>query len=367
MNITIDREILLKPLTSVCSIVERRHNLPILANLLLKTSREALSLTATDMEMQISLSIPAKADGEVSTTLSARKLLDICRSLPDQAQINLEVKDSRALVKSGRSRFTLQTLPSADYPLMANMSKEASLRLTFPQGKLMRLLRQVEFAMAQQDIRYYLNGVLLEVDKNRLNFVGTDGHRLSFTSQQLEQSYENWELILPRKTVLELIKLLEDSNELVEIDVSNTQANFTFSGIRLISKVIDGKFPDYTRVIPNGYHNSFTIDRLTLLLAMQRASILSNEKYRGIRMVLGKNSLCLISNNSDQEEAEEELEIAYAGSPLDIGFNVNYMIDVLNNVSSDSVIFSFADANSSCLITLPDDNNYKYVVMPMRI
>lgn len=367
MNIKIDRDTLLKPLSSVCSIVERRHTLPILTNLLLEASGNTLSLTATDLEMQISLSIPVDADGNMATTVSARKMLDICRTLPESAQITLEVNDSRMQVRTGKSRFNLQTLPAADYPLMAKAGGDTSLTLELTQQGLKSLLRQVDFAMAQQDIRYYLNGLLLEVNGDRLNVVGTDGHRLSFTSARLEAQYEKQELILPRKTVLELIKLLDDSEDKVALEVSANQVNFSFSGIRLISKVIDGKFPDYTRVIPTGYTNSFQTDRLALLLAMQRASILSNEKYRGIRMVLGKNSLRLISSNSEQEEAEEELEIAYDGEPLDIGFNVTYMIDVLNNVSTDTVSYAFADANSSCLVTVPGDDDYKYVVMPMRI
>lgn len=367
MNIKIDRDALLKPLSSVSGIVERRHTLPILTNLLLEAGQDSLSLTATDLEMQISLSLPVAQGSPVATTVSARKLLDICRSLPEQAQISLEISDNRMQVKAGKSRFNLQTLPAADYPLMAKSADETSLLLSLPQVTLKSLLRQVEFAMAQQDIRYYLNGLLLEVNGSRLNIVGTDGHRLSFTSHALDSSYEKQELILPRKTVLELIKLLDDSEEPVELEVSANQVNFAFSGIRLISKVIDGKFPDYTRVIPSGYSNSFIVARQSLLLAMQRASILSNEKYRGIRMVLGKGSLRLISSNTEQEEAEEELEIGYDGDPLDIGFNVTYMIDVLNNVGSETVTFSFADANSSCLVTVPGDDDYKYVVMPMRI
>lgn len=367
MNIKIDREALLKPLSSVSGIVERRHTLPILTNLLLEAKQGSLTLTATDLEMQISLSLPAEPAGDIATTVSARKMLDICRSLPDQSQITLEITDNRMQIRAGKSRFNLQTLPAADYPLMAKGGGETNLVLTLGQSQLKRLLRQVEYAMAQQDIRYYLNGLLFEVNGNRLNVVGTDGHRLSFTSTELAQSYEKQELILPRKTVLELIKLLDDSEDDVSIEVSANQANFSFSGIRLISKVIDGKFPDYTRVIPTGYQNRFEVDRQILLLAMQRASILSNEKYRGIRMVLGKDSLRLISNNSEQEEAEEELEIAYDGDPLDIGFNVTYMIDVLTNVGTEKANFSFADANSSCLVTVPGDDDYKYVVMPMRI
>ena len=221
--------------------------------------------------------------------------------------------------------------------------------------------------MAQQDIRYYLNGLLLEVNDNKLNIVGTDGHRLSFTSTMLNQSYEKTDVIIPRKTVIELIKLLDDSEDEISIEINTGQVNFSFADIKLISKVIDGKFPDYHRVIPVGHQNSFSVNRVGILTAMQRASILSNEKYRGIRMVLSNNNLKLISTNTEQEEAEEELEIDYTKDGLDIGFNVTYLIDVLNNVNDENINFSFADANSSCLITVPNDDNYKYVVMPMRI
>lgn len=367
MNIKINRDTLLKPLSSVTSIVERRHTLPILSNLLLEAKDEKIVLTATDLEMQISLALQTPVGGELSTTISAKKLLDICRSLPENAEITMATAESRIQVKTGKSRFNLQTLPAADYPVMTKATGTTYTVVTIDQKSLKRLFKQVEFAMAQQDIRYYLNGLLFEVNGNRLNVVGTDGHRLSFTSTGLAQSYEKQELILPRKTVIELIKLLDDSEEDVTIEIASGQVNFSFGDIKLISKVIDGKFPDYTRVIPVGHKNSFNVDRMTILLAMQRASILSNEKYRGIRMVLGSDSLRLISTNSEQEEAEEELEIAYAGDSLDIGFNVTYMIDVLNNVNCDSVTFSFADANSSCLITVADDETYKYVVMPMRI
>ncbi|HSH73420.1 MAG TPA: DNA polymerase III subunit beta [Methylophilaceae bacterium] len=367
MNIKINRDTLLKPLSSVSGIVERRHTLPILSNLLLEAKDEKIVLTATDLEMQISLSVHTAIGGELSTTISAKKLLDICRALPENTEINMATTDSRVQVKAGKSKFNLQTLPAADYPVMTKSAGSASATINIGQGTLKRLFKQVEFAMAQQDIRYYLNGLLFEVSANRLNVVGTDGHRLSFTSTELSQNYEKQEIILPRKTVIELIKLLDESDEEVTIEITSGQVNFSFGDIRLISKVIDGKFPDYTRVIPVGHQNNFTVDRMTILLSMQRASILSNEKYRGIRLVLGQNSLRLISTNSEQEEAEEELEINYVGDPLDIGFNVTYMIDVLNNVNSDNIVFSFADANSSCLVTVPNDNNYKYVVMPMRI
>lgn len=366
MQFKINREVLLKPLTNVTGIVERRHTLPILSNLLLEARNNQIKMTATDLEMQISLTLENAFEGELSTTISAKKLLDICRSLPESAEIDMTSKDSRVLLKAGKSRFNLQTLPSADYPVMTKTDGE-QIAIELSQITLKKLLKQVEFAMAQQDIRYYLNGLLLEVDGNRLNIVGTDGHRLSFTSTTLDQSYDKTEVILPRKTVIELIKLLEDNDEIITIEIASGQANFSFGEIKLISKVIDGKFPDYNRVIPQGHGNTFTVNRMAVLTAMQRASILSNEKYRGIRMVLTENNLKLISTNTEQEEAEEELEINYAQEALDIGFNVTYLIDVLNNVSDEEITFSFADANSSCLITTASDADYKYVVMPMRI
>ena len=366
MKININRDTLLKPLSAVNGIVERRHTLPILSNLLLEGGNGIISLTATDLEMQISMSVESEEAETFATTVSAKKLLDICRSLPEGSQIRLADQDSKLQVSAGRSKFNLQTLPAADYPTMTR-TPNAQLTLHMAQKNFRHLLRQVEFSMAQQDIRYYLNGLLLEVNDERLHVVGTDGHRLSYICTDLGQSFDKQEVILPRKTVTELIKLLDDVDDEVSIEISSNQANFTFSNIRLISKVIDGKFPDYNRVIPVEHKNHIGLNRLEVLQAMQRASILSNEKYRGIRMVLGANSLRLVSSNSEQEEAEEELEIVYAGEPLDVGFNVTYLIDVLNNVQSETVEFSFADANSSCLVTVPDNPNYKYVVMPMRI
>ena len=366
MQIKINREILLKPLNSVTSIVERRHTLPILSNLLLEAKNNNIKLTATDLEMQISLNVESKFNGELSTTISAKKLLDICRSLPEAVDIDMISIDSRITVKAGKSRFNLQTLPAADYPVMSKVVG-SGIAIKISQIEFKRLLKQVEFAMAQQDIRYYLNGLLLEVNENKLNLVGTDGHRLSFTSCKLNQTYDKTDVILPRKTVVELIKLLNDSNDEVNIEITAGQVNFMFNEISLISKVIDGKFPDYHRVIPTAHQNIFSVNRVAVLNAMQRASILSNEKYRGIRMVLSANNLKLISTNTEQEEAEEELEIDYTKDAMDIGFNVTYLIDVLNNTQQENVNFSFADANSSCLITVPCDDNYKYVVMPMRI
>ena len=366
MQMKINREVLLKPLIKVAGIVERRHTLPILSNLLLEAKNNTIKLTATDLEMQISLNIATELKEDLSATISAKKFLDICRSLPEDIDIDLVSKDNRMMVKAGKSRFNLQTLPFADYPVMTKVAGETT-KIAISQIEFKRLLKQVEFAMAQQDIRYYLNGLLLEVNEKKLNLVGTDGHRLSFTSTTLNQGYEKTDVILPRKTIIELIKLLEDSDEEITIELSTGQVNFSFGEISLISKVIDGKFPDYHRVIPTSLSNTFTANRVAMLTAMQRASILSNEKYRGVRMVLSENNIKLISANTEQEEAEEELEITYNQEALDIGFNVTYLIDVLNNTQQENINFSFSDANSSCLITVPEDNDYKYVVMPMRI
>jgi DNA polymerase-3 subunit beta len=366
MNIKINREVLIKPLSSVVGIVEKRQALPILSNLLLVGNANKLTFTATDLEMQTSLNIDTKIETDFEITISARKLFDITRALPENSELDFQINESRVNVKAGKSKFNLQTLPSKDYPLLKkNDSESVSVKLS--QNKLKGLLKQVDFAMAQQDIRYYLNGLLFEIQGQKLNIVGTDGHRLSFTSTKLDDSYEKKEVIIPRKTIMELIKLLDDSDEIVELEILNQQVIFKFGDIFIITKVIDGKFPDYNRVIPVGYENGFLIDRQMLLNAMQRASILSNEKYRGIRLVLSENNMQLITTNSEQEEAQEDIEISYNKEAIDIGFNVTYLIDVLNNIQFDQLSFTFKDSNSSCLVTIPNNDDYKYVVMPMRI
>jgi len=366
MNIKINREVLIKPLSSVVGIVEKRQALPILSNLLLVGNANKLTFTATDLEMQTSLNIDTKIETDFEITISARKLFDITRALPENSELDFQINESRVNVKAGKSKFNLQTLPSKDYPLLKkNDSESVSVKLS--QNKLKGLLKQVDFAMAQQDIRYYLNGLLFEIQGQKLNIVGTDGHRLSFTSTKLDDSYEKKEVIIPRKTIMELIKLLGDSDEIVELEILNQQVIFKFGDIFIITKVIDGKFPDYNRVIPVGYENGFLIDRQMLLNAMQRASILSNEKYRGIRLVLSENNMQLITTNSEQEEAQEDIEISYNKEAIDIGFNVTYLIDVLNNIQFDQLSFAFKDSDSSCLVTIPNNDDYKYVVMPMRI
>ena len=366
MNIKIDRELLLTPLGNVSGIVEKRHALPILSNLLLEGSQGKLKFTATDLEMQISTHIKTELPDDFQITISAKKLFDITRALPENCKIDFQIEENKVTVKAKKSRFNLQTLPPQDYPVMKKEENEA-IELKLPQKEFKALLKQVDFAMAQQDIRYYLNGLLIEVKEKNINIVGTDGHRLSFTSLELTTPTNPAQVIIPRKTVVELVKLLSDTDDPLEISFSNNQVNFKFNDIDLITKVIDGKFPDYSRVIPEGHENFFNINRALLLESMLRASILSNDKYRGIRMVIEENNLKLVSNNSEQEQAEEELEIDYKGQKIDIGFNVTYLIDVLMNIHSDELTIAFNDSSSSCLVTIPSNKKYKYVVMPMRI
>ena len=361
------RDNILMPLQSVCGIVEKRHTLPILSNVLIEKSGDQLTLLATDIEIQIRTHTSGTEGPEkTAVTVGARKLQDILRSLPDSAEISLEVSDKRLQVRSGKSRFNLQTLPAEDYPRMSQAeSEQAGFQLTQKQFK--RLIGLVQYAMAQQDIRYYLNGLLLIVTGDEIRVVATDGHRLAYANEKLSKTLPRTEVILPRKTVLELSRLLEDNDEELDIRLSQNQAVFRFGDIELVSKLIDGKFPDYERVIPQGHNKVITVPRTVLLQSLHRAAILTNEKFRGVRVVLAAGSLKIISSNSDQEEAQEELEVSYDAEALDIGFNVTYLLDVLNNVTNEEVEIRLADANSSALITLPGNDSFKYVVMPMRI
>jgi DNA polymerase-3 subunit beta len=353
-------------LQAVSGIVERRHTLPILANVLLEQRDGSLYVTATDLEMQITARSPMEGKDGQATTVGARKLQDLLRALPDDSTLNIDVGNSKMTVRAGRSRFNLQTLAAGDYPRIGVASEQLQ-TLSLPQKDLRALFKLVEFAMAQQDIRYYLNGMLLVLDKSTLQAVATDGHRLSWASIGIAGDFSRQEVILPRKTVLELGKLLTDSEEPVTIDILANQVRFRFANVELVSKVVDGKFPDFNRVIPVGHAKHIELDRVTLLSALQRAAILSNEKFRGVRVVLGSDQLKIICTNSEQEEAEEELPIDYKGDPLDIGFNITYLLDALSNLAVERVKFAFGDANSSALVTMPERDDYKYVVMPMRI
>lgn len=362
------RDDLLKPLQAVSGIVEKRHTLPILSNVLFERNDARVNLLATDLEIQVatSFSSPQKGAENYRVTVSARKLQDILRALPEQAEIVLEAQNNRLVVRSGKSRFSLQTLPAEDFPKLAQTAGEtAEHKVT--QKALRSLLLLVQYAMAQQDIRYYLNGMLLVLDGGTLKAVATDGHRLAYASMALQQKTAQQEVILPRKAVQELIKLLSESEEEISMELAASQVKFHIGDVELITKVVDGKFPDYTRVIPANYHKSFEIERNTLQQALQRVAILSNEKFRGVRWTLTEGQLRIACTNTEQEEAFEELEVAYSGEALDIGFNVTYLLDVLNNLASEKVTCSFGDANSSVLITIAEDSDFRYVVMPMRI
>jgi DNA polymerase-3 subunit beta len=366
-SLQLDRDLLLKPLQSVTGIVERRQTLPILSNVLIEGKGGVLSLTATDLEIQVTASvsgIPEAAD--FSVTVSAKKLLDILRALPEQTTVALEQKEPKLLVRAGKSRFSLQTLPAADFPRLP-AGQSATGEIPLPQSGLRRLLGLTQYAMAQQDIRYYLNGMLFVVDGTALTLVATDGHRLAMTTRPLANSYSRSEIILPRKAVPELSRLLADNDDEVLMSLMPNQVKFEIAGIVLITKVVDGKFPDFNRVIPSNYTKFFDTDRTVLQQSLHRAAILSNEKFRGVRWIVAPTALRVVCTNTEQEEAEEELEIAYNGDALDIGFNITYIQEALNCVENAQVRCAFGDASSSMLITIPERDDFKYVVMPMRI
>lgn len=361
------KDTLLKPLQAAVGVVERRHTLPILANILIEAVDDRTALVATDLELQITTWMAEASAAGTAFTVSARKLLDICRALPEGESVKLELDAEQLKLRSGKSRFSLQTLPARDFPRM-QIAEGEGVRFSLPQGRLRHLLARVQYAMAVQDIRYYLNGMLISLQDDRLVVAATDGHRLALDATRLSQTHEQgMDVILPRKTVQELIKLLDDSETPVEVQLSRSQVVFAQSGFELRSKVVDGKFPDYQRVIPSGYEKVFLIERQRLNQALARTAILTNEKYRGVRLALTHGSLRLACNNNEQEEAQEELEVDYQKEPLDISFNVQYLQDVLNNLDSEKVQCSFGDASSSMLITIPAEEHFRYVVMPMRI
>ena len=359
---------LLGPLQFVTGIVERRHTLPILSNVLVEITDHNVHFLATDLEVQIKASAKLESAHQPgSLTVGAKKLQDILRALPPDADTGLELKESRLTVKAGKSKFMLQTLAAIDFPKIAE-AQDPAIEFSLPQKEFKRVLGLVQFAMALQDIRYYLNGVLLSTEGNILRLVATDGHRLSMASYRLNEPVEKINAILPRKTVLELIKLLDESDDPLFLSMHQNQVKFVFAGIEIVSKIVEGKFPDYTKVIPSGYTNHLTLNRLELLGALQRASILSNDKIRGVRLVFTKDSLSIICNNNENEEAEENLPIDYSKDAMDIAFNIAYLLDVLNHLSVESILVSLGDANmSSALMSIPGAEEFKYVVMPMRI
>ncbi|MEN9472902.1 MAG: hypothetical protein RLZZ495_991 [Pseudomonadota bacterium] len=354
-------------LQSVAGIVERRHTLPILANVLLRKTGTALQFTTSDLEIQIRTTAQLDGDTEdFSTTVGARKLIDILRTIPADQTVSLESSQNKVILKGGKSKFTLQTLAAEDFPLVQE-SANFGPAFSVPQKALKDLLNQVAFAMAVHDIRYYLNGILFVAEGSQLSIVATDGHRLAFVSATLDMEVPKQEVILPRKTVIELQRLLSDADGAIEMQFASNQAKFLFSGMEFVTKLVEGKFPDYNRVIPRNHKNHITMGRAAFLASLQRTAILTSDKFKGVRLNIDPGVLQILSNNAEQEEAVDEIDIDYTGDCIEIGFNVTYLIDVLSNMDQDMVTLELSDGNSSALFTIPDNPTFKYVVMPMRI
>lgn len=368
MKFSVSREALLKPLQLVAGVVEKRQTLPALANVLVILEGTNLSLTGTDLEVEIigRLTLPeAGIDGEI--TVPAKKLLDICRSLPDESYIEFSTQDQKAVVRSGRSRFTLSTLAASDFPNIELGDNDVSFECK--QGEVRRLIDRTSFAMAQQDVRYYLNGMLWEMHPDALRVVATDGHRLAMCTRAINIPLTDGikQAILPRKGVLELARLLSDPEKSVEIVLGSNHIRAVTEAFIFTSKLVDAKFPDYQRVLPRGGDKVVLGNREALRQAFSRTSILSNEKYRGVRFGLADGLLTLTANNPEQEEAEEQLAVDYSGSALEVGFNVSYLLDVTNVINTDQLKITLADNNSSALIEEPENSDSVYVVMPMRL
>lgn len=365
MKFQVQRETFLKPVQAVAGVVERRQTMPILSNLLLSLNEGTLSVTATDLEVELQARIDLAEGDSGDITVPGRKLFDIVKALPENAELEVVFDKNRLVVRSGKSRFTLSTLPAAEFPLVEDINSQV--RFSVPQNVLKRLLDKTQFAMAQQDVRYYLNGLLLELREKGLRAVATDGHRMALSDASVEGVEAGMQIIVPRKGVLELQRLLSDSDKPVEIEIGSNHIRVTLEGQQFTSKLIDGRFPEYERVIPASSDKLLQPARQGLREALQRTAILSNEKYRGVRLALSKDTLKLQAHNPEQEEAEEELALDYQGEELEIGFNVTYLMDALAVIESENVAIHLSDANSSCLIQQPDDESCRYVVMPMRL
>jgi len=374
MNFTISRENFLQPLQLVSGAVERKHTLPILGNVLLRVESETLWLTGTDLEVELMSSVKLSGEHtEGSITVPAKKLLDIVKGLPEEVTIHFDVSDNKAVLKANRSKYTLSTLSAVDYPNLEDFDGEAEFEIS--QSQLKRLIDSVQFSMAQQDVRYYLNGMSLQTGENEVRTVATDGHRLAMAVIEYAAQLPQKQVIIPRKGVLEINRLIEDSEVNVKVQLGNNHIRVFSQSFIFTSKLVDGRFPDYNRVLPRDADKGLVVDRNMVKGAFTRASILTNEKFKGVRLNIADGELKVTANNPEQEQAEESLEVDYSGEPLEIGFNVLYLIDSLNAITSDSVIFKLSDSNASALIhgmttkndELVEDDSAQYVVMPMRL
>lgn len=365
MKLTATRAQLLSPLQSVIGVVERRQTMPILANVLLSARNNKLSITGTDLEVELVATGEAGVQQPGDITVPGRKLLEIMRALPEDAAITLSTDGERVALRAGRSRFTLSTLPATEYPIVEEINAQQTLDV--PQAELRRLIEKTHFSMAQQDVRYYLNGLLLEIDGAALRAVATDGHRLALCETTLsEKARVSQQVIVPRKGVLELQRLL-GSDGTLGLAIGSNHVRAEIGDVRFTSKLIDGRFPEYGRVIPLAPTKIVSGDRETLRHALQRTAILSNEKYRGVRLTVRPDLLTVQAHNPEQEEAEDQVEVSYQGEDVEIGFNVTYLLDALAALDTDKVEIGLSDSNSSCLIRSPGVLNSKYVVMPMRL
>lgn len=366
MKFSAPRETLLEPLQAVIGVVERRQTMPVLANILIQADEQAgLSVTATDLEVELVASVAVQVEKGGEITVPGRKLLDICRALPDGAAVSFALSGDKVTVRSGRSRFTLSTLPASEFPTVEDI--KAQQRVNFPQAQLHRLIEKTQFSMANQDVRYYLNGMLLEVAGPIVRSVATDGHRLALCELPIDGADSTpQQVIVPRKGVLELQRLIGDEGECT-LEIGTNHLRVALGGIRLTSKLIDGRFPDYERVIPKESDAPMLADRVQLADGLNRIRILANEKYKGVRVELKPGSVTIQAHNPEQEEAEEEIEVQYDGAVMEIGFNVEYLIAALKALDADTVRLEFRDAASSCLIQDPERRDCKYVVMPMRL
>ena len=366
MRFSLQREVLLKPLQQVVNVVERRQTLPVLANLLVSVEGNRLSLTGTDLEVEMIARAEVENAESGETTIPARKLFEIVRALPDGSKLSFALNGDRVTVQAGRSRFTLATLPAKEFPSVDDL--ELVERIQVPEAALKELIERTSFAMAQQDVRFYLNGLLFDLRENALRCVATDGHRLALCEAELPDGAKTRkQIILPRKGVLELQRLLEGGDRMIELEVGRNHVRMRREDVTFTSKLIDGRFPDYEAVIPIGADKEVRMDREVLKAALQRAAILSNEKYRGVKVEISPGQVRIVAHNPEQEEAVEEIEAQTTVDGLSIGFNVTYLLDALSALREEQVLLTLRDANSSALVREASHGRSRHVVMPLRL